>query len=59
MQVVKVRRATCYYEILGISRGATDDEIKRACAQHSLHTRPTHFAVMSSHENYEAHFFSL
>ena len=40
MQVAKVRRATCYYEILGISRSATDDEIKRACAQHSLQTRP-------------------
>ena len=53
-----MRRATCYYEILGISRSATDDEIKRACAQHSLQTRlPT--LLWCFHKNCEAYLFSL
>ena len=30
-QVRKCTRTTCYYEVLGIARGANDDEIKRAC----------------------------
>lgn len=31
LQVIKCTRSTCYYEILGIARGANDDDIKKAC----------------------------